>query len=112
MHATKKKPNESPKSHQCFNNYSGPSTAMESITVEGFKASIEMYGLIYGRIISDGDSSTYAKVLEARPYPNNTVQKVECRKHLLRNFCNKLVGFTTDTKYLLKYRRYITKKKE
>lgn len=51
---------EEPCNHKCYKNYTGPSTGMESnILVEGFMCSIKMHGLIYGRMISDGDSSTY-----------------------------------------------------
>lgn len=104
--------NQSPRPHQCYKNFTGSSTAMEStLIVEGFKSSIELYGVIYGRLISDGDSSTYAKILEARPYSQYTVEKVECRNHLLRNLCNKLESLTSDTKYPLKYRKLITKKR-
>ncbi|CAG4931449.1 unnamed protein product [Parnassius apollo] len=66
-----------PREHKCFKNYTGPSTGMESsILVEGFKCSIDMHGLIYGRMISDGDSATYSKIIETRPYCNTTVQKI------------------------------------
>lgn len=85
---------------------------MESeILTEGFKKSLEQHNLIYGRLISDGDANTYSKILQARPYTNYTVEKVECRNHLLRNFCNKLVAVSTDTKYFLKFRKHITKKR-
>lgn len=85
---------------------------MESeIITEGFKKSLEMHNLIYGRLISDGDANTYSKILQARPYPNFTVEKVECRNHLLRNMCNKLAALSTETKFILKYRKYITKKR-
>ncbi|CAG4992817.1 unnamed protein product [Colias eurytheme] len=58
--------NISTREHTCFKNYSGPSTDMEStIIVEGFKFSMEMHGLVYRRMISDGDSTTYSKLLEA-----------------------------------------------
>lgn len=33
--------------------------------------------------------------METRPYKNLTVEKVECRNHLLRNLCNKLKEMTT-----------------
>lgn len=63
-----KSTDQEPKEHICFKNYSGPSTGMEStIIVEDFKKSIEQHGLIYGKLISDGDASTYSKILEARP---------------------------------------------
>lgn len=90
----------------------GASTGMESeILVEGFKKSLEMHNIIYGRLISDGDANTYSKILQTRPYENFTVEKVECRNHLLRNMCNKLAAISTDTKYLLKYRKYLTNKR-
>lgn len=109
-HAEKK--GQVPRTHKCFKNYTGPSTGMESaILVEGFQCSIDMHGLIYGRIISDGDSSTYSKILQTRPYSNITVQKIECRNHILRNLCNKLLQLKTDTKYLLQFRKYITQQK-
>ncbi|GBP66326.1 hypothetical protein EVAR_77944_1 [Eumeta japonica] len=101
------------KAHPCFKNYSGSSTGMETdIIVEGFKQSIETHNLIYGRLISDGDSSTYNKILQIRPYQNEgiTVEKVECRNHLLRNFCNKLKKMQSDTHYPAKHRKLITKK--
>lgn len=84
---------------------------MESfILVEGFKKSIEQHGLVYKRLISDGDSSTHSKILEAHPYDNTTVEKVECRNHIMRNFCNKLQALTTETKYLLRHRKCVTRK--
>jgi len=48
---------ESP-SHQCFKNWNGTSTAMESdIIVEGFCQSVIMHNLKYNKLIGDGDSS-------------------------------------------------------
>ncbi|KAL4717055.1 hypothetical protein ACJJTC_016942 [Scirpophaga incertulas] len=100
------------KKHKCYKNYSEPSTAMEStIILEGFKCSIAMHNLIYGRIISDGDSSTYIQLLKSRPYSDITVEKIECRNHLLRNFRNKLTALQTDTKFILNHRKVITQKK-
>lgn len=64
---------------------------MESdIIVEGFKRSMEMHGIIYKRLVGDGDSSVYNKLLESRPYGNVLVEKIECRNHLLRNFSKKI----------------------
>ncbi|CAH2092627.1 unnamed protein product [Euphydryas editha] len=95
-----------PKKHTCYKNYSGSSSAMEAdIICDGFKASKEMYNIIYARMIADGDSSTYAKVLKANPYNNHTVEKIECRNHILRNFCNKLRAVAKDTKYPLAHRK-------
>lgn len=87
-----KKREVEPIKHVCYKNYEGTSSGMESaIICEGFKESMNMYGLIYGRLVADGDSSTYSKILAADPYPGLTVvAKIECRNHLLRNMCNKL----------------------
>lgn len=48
----------------------------------------------YNKLIADGDNNVYKKILDARPYKNIIVEKVECRNHLLRNFCNKLRELT------------------
>lgn len=79
---------DKPKKHKCWKNWSmlDGSAGMEtSIVVEGFRKSEEIYGLRYHKLIADGDSSVYKKILDARPYKNITVEKVECRNHLLRN---------------------------
>ncbi|XP_050504329.1 uncharacterized protein LOC126883127 [Diabrotica virgifera virgifera] len=54
---------------------------MESaIVVEGFKQSIQMHNLKYKYFIADGDSSTYKKMCEAKPYGNNFfIEKIECK---------------------------------
>jgi hypothetical protein len=78
--------------HTCHKNYNGTSTAMESeILVEGFLKSVSVHNLKYKYLVADGDSSTFKKILDAKPYgPDFYVEKIECKNHLLRNFCNKL----------------------
>lgn len=93
------KSNETPKKHDCFKNWksSDGSAGMEaSIVVEGFKQSESTYGIRYHKLIADGDSSVYKQILDARPYKHLTVEKVECRNHLLRNLCRKLRDMTTQ----------------
>lgn len=83
--------------HNCSKNWplSSSSSGMEaSIMVDGFAQSEKMYDIRYNKLIADGDSSVYKKILETRPYKNLTVKKVECRNHLLRNLCNKLKEMT------------------
>ncbi|KAH9637625.1 hypothetical protein HF086_007339 [Spodoptera exigua] len=95
--------------HVCYKNYSGSSTGMESnLLLEGFKQSISMHNVIYERMVADGDSSTYKKILEGRPYPDCTVEKVECKNHIFRNMCKKLKGISTETKYPSNLRKKIT----
>ncbi|CAD0205888.1 unnamed protein product [Chrysodeixis includens] len=104
----------SPPDHRCFKNFEGSSSSMEAeIIAEGFRTSIIMYGVIFKRLIADGDSSTYAKILQSNPYKNQnlTVEKIECRNHILRNFCKKLQTLTKDTKFLLAHRKSLTNQK-
>ncbi|XP_063226423.1 uncharacterized protein LOC134533104 [Bacillus rossius redtenbacheri] len=92
------KNNESIPSHDCYKNHEGSSSSMEAkIIVEGFKKSVTMYNIKYAKIIADGDSSVYKKILEARPYDNLTVEKIECRNHLLRNYRKKIISASENT---------------
>ena len=62
-----------------------------AIILDGFKSSISTHNIIYGKVIGDGDSSVYNKIKDAKPYgPDFFIEKIECRNHILRNFCNKL----------------------
>lgn len=100
--------NETPSEHPCGKNHVGSSASMESsILVEGFKKSVEMYGVKFATMIANGDSSTYKKILGARPYDNLTVGKIECLNHLLRNYCNKLKALAKDTTFPLVYRKLL-----
>lgn len=80
-----------------FKNYEGSASSMEKeIIVEGFKSSIpigSLYGVIFGRMIADGDSSTYAAILKAKPYETEgvTVEKIECRNHILETSAKNFV---------------------
>nr|XP_042908919.1 uncharacterized protein LOC122271496 [Parasteatoda tepidariorum] len=77
--------------HKCFLNWTGTSSAMEAnIIVDGFKCSVELYNSKYSTVIGDGDSNVYKKIIDARPYPELTVEKIECSNHLLRNLCHKI----------------------
>lgn len=70
-----------------------------------------MHNIIYGRFIADGDSSTYTKIIESRPYANITVEKINCRNHILRRFCNNMQKLVTDTRYPIKDRKLVSKVK-
>jgi putative phage-type endonuclease len=88
---------EAAKPHTCYKNWgmNQSSTSMEAaIICEGFRKSEEMYKIRYDKLIADGDSSVYKKILESRPYKHLTVEKVECKNHLLRNMCTKLKAVT------------------
>lgn len=86
------------KDHTCFKNWTGSSSCMEAPTiVEGFLSSKEMYGVRYTKMIADGDNSVYHNILQARPYNNLTVQKIECQNHLWRNYFNKIREIVTTS---------------
>jgi hypothetical protein len=58
---------------------------------KGFKNSVAMHNLKYTKIIGDGDSSVYKKIKESMPYgPHCFIEKIECRNHIMRNYCNKI----------------------
>lgn len=97
-----------PPKHECFENFKGPSTAMEAaIITEGFKKSLDNHGLIYNQYVADGDSSTYASIRNSRPYANVTVGKIECKNHLLRNYCKGLLSIANNTSYHVKGRKML-----
>ncbi|CAG4973196.1 unnamed protein product [Colias eurytheme] len=97
-----------PPKHKCFKIFQGPSTAMEAaIITEGFKKSIESHGLIYNQYVADGDSSTYASIRNSRPYENVTLGKVECKNHLLRNYCKGLLSISSNTIYPIRARKIL-----
>ena len=87
--------NKEPRKHVCYKNWGRDqsSTSMEAdIICEGFKRSVETHKLMYKTIISDGDSSTFQAIQDAKPYTQYdvVVDKVECSNHLFRNLCRKM----------------------
>jgi hypothetical protein len=95
--------------HNCHKNWYGTSTAMESqIILEGFNKSLEMHGVKFSKIIGDGDSSVYKKIKENKPYgPSFFIEKIECRNHLLRNYCGKLHELSRRSKVDMKIRHFL-----
>lgn len=64
-------------SHTSYKNWEGSASATESATIcEGFMQSMDLHGLIYKRMVADGDSSSYKKILDSNPYKDYQV-KVE-----------------------------------
>lgn len=70
--------------HKCFKNWAVSSSGMEAgIIMEGFSKSVELYGIKYARFIGDRDSNVYKKILDCRPYHELTMEKIDCKNHLL-----------------------------
>jgi hypothetical protein len=79
------------KSHLCFKNWDGSSSAIESdIILKGCKLSMEIHGVKYAFLVGNGDSSVYKKIIESKSYGAFMVQKIECANYLLRNYVSKL----------------------
>lgn len=101
------------KEHDCNQDFQGSSTSMEAdILVEGFLKSEKEQGCIYKYLIADGDSSVYKKILDARPYKNVSVEKIECRNHLFRNFRNNMKKIIANTSHRLTDRKVIGQRQE
>ncbi|XP_077285484.1 uncharacterized protein LOC143910762 [Arctopsyche grandis] len=85
--------------HKYFKNWRDSANAMEAdIIAEGFLKSMEMHGVKFNKLVGDGDSSIMKKLMHLMPYgPNIIIQKIECKNHLLRNFCNKLKALGKKT---------------
>lgn len=85
--------------HRCFKNWHDSANAMEAdIIAEGFAKSIDMHGVKYNKLVGNGDSSIMKKLILSKPYgPDFIISKIECKNHLLRNFCNKLKALGKKT---------------
>lgn len=59
--------------------------------------------------LGDGDSSVTKRLNEVLPYGSDfKIKKIECRNHLLRNYCTKLMTLAKQTNYPIVVRKCIT----
>lgn len=66
--------------------------------------------IVYNIKLGDGDSSVTKRLNEVLPYGSDfKVKKIECRNHLLRNYCTKLMTLTKRTDYPITVRKCIVK---
>ena len=69
--------------HMCKINHNKSSYAMETVgAITFFQRSIEKYNLRYLKFKGDGDTEAFAKVVEAQPYGDMTIEKLECVGHV------------------------------
>jgi hypothetical protein len=67
----------------CAANYTGSAGGMEvESIVEMFQQSVTKHGVKYANYVGDGDSKTYKSVVDAKPYPDLIVCKLECVGHV------------------------------
>ena len=65
--------------HQCPINHTKPAGAMEAAgAINIFKQSVGEYKLRYTTYIGDGDTESFGKVMEAKPYGDILPTKLEC----------------------------------
>ncbi|KAK3915373.1 Intraflagellar transport protein 20-like protein [Frankliniella fusca] len=87
-----------PKEHKCFKNWTGRATSMEQdIIVQGFIHSEETHKLQYRFYIGDGDSSTFAQLVQKCAY-GREVRKLHCANHVTVRLSDHLHGLLKKTK--------------
>lgn len=77
---------------ECRANHQGAAGNMEASSIlEMFQRSLEKYGLRYTSYIGDGDSKTFTKIVNAKPYGENVVIiKKECVGHVQKRMGTRL----------------------
>ena len=86
-----------PQNHQCYKNWDGSSSSMETdILVEGFRAAESMHGVRYMKMIGDGDSSVLTNIQTCVPGWGVFVTKVECANHAVKCYRNRLEKIVQD----------------
>ena len=75
--------NEWKVNHCCKINHKGSAAAMEPVgAVRIFQRSEMTRNLRYTKYLGDGDSSSFKKVVECRPYGDKKIEKLECVGHV------------------------------
>ena len=85
-------------SHICPANHFGTSSSMESAgAVQIFRRSVERFNLRYTKYLGDGDSSSFSKVQEAKPYGDQVIiTKLECIGHIQKRIGSRLRQLKID----------------
>ena len=87
------------KKKKCTLNLKGPSGSMEGeIAKEAFSRSVELYNLRYASFIGDGDTNSFKKVFDSKPYGDVTVQKLECVGHVQKRMGKRLRDLKKNAK--------------
>lgn len=86
----------------CTLTHEGSSGLMEaSGTCDIFKRSVEQYKLRYTGFVGDGDTNTYKKVSDSKPYGNKNIDKLECVGHVQKRVGTRLRNLKKCTKEIL-----------
>ena len=82
-------------------NHDGSAASMEPVgTVRMFERSIQSHGLRYTQFLCDGDSSSFKKVAEHKPYGEVAVKKLECVSHVQKRCGTRLRRLKQENKGL------------
>ena len=86
--------------HICKINHYQSSGAMESAgAVSIFSSSIEKYNMRYSHYIGDGDTESFKKVVDSKPYGDDlTPKKLECVGHVQKRLGTRLRKLRIDMK--------------
>lgn len=100
---------ESEHADDCSVNYTGSSGGMEVQGVlEMFRRSENLHQSKYARYIGDGDSKTFPNLLDAKPYGDFAIEKLECVLHVGKRMFRRL----KDVKKTLTEIKKLKKKQE
>ena len=85
------------KEHECFRNWDGSSSSMESdIILEGFRMAEKQHGLRYTNFIGDGDSSVHTTLISGVPGWGHAITKQECANHAVKCYRSALENLVKD----------------
>ena len=81
----------------CSINHAGSAGAMEaSGAITMFKRSVDSYKLRYTGYIGDGDTKAHQSVVNAKPYGDVEIQKLECIGHVQKRLGSRLRNLVKD----------------
>ena len=73
------------KENECFRNWDGSSSSMESdIILEGFRMAEKQQGLRHTNFIGDGDSSVHTTLISGIPGWGHAITIQECANHAVK----------------------------
>ena len=87
-------------SHTCSKNHIGSAGSMESKgAINIFTNSLQKYNLRYAHYIGDGDTESYKKVTDTKPYGDFIPQKLECVGHVQKRLGTRLRKLRNEKKH-------------
>ena len=86
--------------HNCKINHVGSANSMETVgALRIFKRSFQTRGLKYKNMLGDGDSSTYNKIVQSKPYGDECIpNKMECIGHVQKRVGSRLRKLKNQSK--------------